>query len=669
MQYLPHTSILCLESTEFIGVVVPGSTYDSWRTRGKIKVHGRGGNGRRVLIEYESIKEPWARELIYSIYGDPYQYASLQPLRDLINRVEIKVKARHFFDHYTKPNGDLLDDHLKNEYVKAAAVMSMIDYAYENKKWLKKELKLEIKKFWDIVGTMKETKDAELPTSYRHLQPRYNAWKAQGFAGLVTKKIGNSNSLKAGDEVVNLILSLYADDNKPYAIDIYDYYKKFLRGEVHLIDVSTGELYNPAAFEDLGKTTIWNIINKYSNRIEVDKVRMSRKEFNDTHRPHVMRHAPLYAFSKLSMDDISIPFKMHDNKRVWAYEIADVCSGCIVGYSFARSNDEGSGKDRELFKKAVKNMFRTIVTNGWKVPHEIEVEQHISNTFKGSVNEDGEFVADILTDGHLFPFVRWCNAANPQEKRFEHINKGKKYSKASKRDGFQRRPFAKLEANRMNEDKNKKRYTFEEVVANEMSDINEWNNDLHPNQMIYPGMTRWQVLQNHQHPDLLTPHLPTIAKYIGLQTPTSVNRTFVSVQYGKYVVKDDDLGRLNSSNIVTAYYMPGNNQEIPEIYLYQDDRFICTATKMNRFNEAKFEQTEADIHLMHKQQGHIGSFDAAIKKRVNDLKKIQVVTPFVDANDEEDMKYPEPVYVDAAPVMIEEQQDADYWTRKAIEDL
>ncbi|MFX6288895.1 hypothetical protein ABTF70_19040, partial [Acinetobacter baumannii] len=80
------------------------------------------------------------------------------------------------------------------------------------------------------------------------------------------------------------------------------------------------------------------------------------------------------------MDDRSIPFKMEDGSRAWTYIIADVASQCIVGRSYSRSNDEGSGKNRELFKNAMNSMFRLMVNNNWGMPAEIEVEHHISNT-------------------------------------------------------------------------------------------------------------------------------------------------------------------------------------------------------------------------------------------------------------------------------------------------
>lgn len=629
--------------------------------RKRINVHGLGGNGRRVLIEYESLPEKPVnyKALVVATYGCPYQYASLQPLRHLINRVDVKMKARQFFDTFEKPNGELLEPHLKDQYTKAAAIMSMIDHCYENKKWLKKELKLEMVKFWDIIGDLKETKEAKLPGSARKLRPWYDRWKESGHAGLVSGKVGNTNRLKADEEVVNLVLSLYTDNNKPYQLDVFDYYQKFLKGKVDLVDTATGELYNPAEFEELSSSTIKNIINK--NREVVDKLRISAHEYNGRHRPYNSRTSPVFAFSKLTMDDRSIPFKLEDGKRIWAYYIGDVASQCIVGRAFSRSNDDGSGKDRELFKASMMDMFRLIVSRGWGMPAEIEVEHHISNTFVGKTNEDGTITPDLLTNDFLYKYVTFCNPANPQQKRAEHIFRGIKYQKEKDLKGFIGRFYARIDANRSNQDKAVYKYTFDALKAEMNNAIVEWNNDLHPNQMLYPGLTRWQVLESHQNPNLLQPHLPTIVRYIGQSIPTSISRTEVKAFNDTYIVPVTS--GLHNGEIVTAYSLP--SADIKEIYLYQDDKFIATAKKKGRYNEAKAERTELDEQIRTDQAKHTAQFDATVKKRLSELKKVKVLKPFIDTTD---ITNTTPVSVPDVP-NVPQYQSQSKTINKAISDI
>ena len=648
MLYLPHTSTLCLTAEQVIGVIMPKATYSSLRERNKINVHGLGGNGRRVLIEYESLPEKPVnyKALVVATYGDPYQYASLQPLRHLINRVDVKMKARDFYDRHEKPNGEPLEDHLKDQYTKAATIMAMIDHCYENKNWLKKELKLEMVKFWEVVGEMPETKAAKLPGSARKLRPWYDRWKEHGHAGLVSGKVGNTNRLKADEAVVNLVLSLYTDKNKPYQLDVYEYYRKFLNGKVEMVDTETGELYNPADFEELSPSTIKNIINK--NREVVDKLRISAHEYNGRHRPYNSRTSPVFAFSKLTMDDRSIPFKLEDGKRIWAYYIGDVASQCIVGRAFSRSNDDGSGKDRELFKASMMDMFRLIITKGWGMPAEIEVEHHISNTFVGKTNEDGTLTPDLLTNDFLYKYVTFCNPANPQQKRAEHIFRGIKYQKEKDLKGFIGRFYARLDSNRVNQDKALYKYAFQELQAEMNAAISDWNNDLHPNQSLYPGLTRWQVLESHQNPNLLQLHLPTIVRYIGQFAATSINRTEVKAFNDTYIVPITS--GLHNGAIVTAWALP--SEDIKEVYLYQEDKFIATAKKKGRYNEAKAERTEADEQIRTDQAKHTSQFDATVRKRIADLKKVKILQPYTESPDpiEPPPHFPEQSAMDSSPL-------------------
>ncbi|MBS1642744.1 MAG: hypothetical protein JST94_11940 [Bacteroidetes bacterium] len=670
MKYYNQTT-LCLEANEFIKSVnnpnglVPEGTYKSLQQRNKIVVYGRGGNGRQVLIEYETMPELY-KNLVINVYGDPYKYAALEPLRLLIKP---DVKAIEFFDRYELPDGRLLKDELKRRYIKQAAIMGMIDFSYLNKKWLKKEIKIGLSQLFEVIVKMKEAKDCGLHISSRKLIDRYNKWKTNKYEGLISGRVGNQNRAKVTPQLEKLILSLYVQENKPYAQDALDDFNAFMNGTKEIVDIESGELLYPVMFLDkngetieLSKTTVWNIINNPTNKIIVDKLRLSSLEFNNRHRPYASRYAPMFAFSKLTMDDRSIPFKMEDGSRAWTYIIADVASQCIVGRSYSRSSEDGSGKNRELFASAMNNMFRLMVNNGFGMPAEIEVEHHISNTFTGKINDEGVFAPDLLTNDYLFPFVTFCNPANPQQKRAEHIIRQIKYQFEKNIDGFQGRPFAKQDANRLNSDKKSTRYSFNEIVANIEAVINEWNNQMHPDQNKYAGLTRWQVLEQHQNPQLTKPYLPAIAKYIGISRPSTINRTEVKAFNKKFIVP---ASMLKNNTTVNAFAIPDKTGVINEIYLYEGDEFLCTATDKGAFNESKTERTERDELNRRVQGEHTAKFDAIVKNRTAELQKLAVIKtmPLVKTNAVETVAN---VKEDA----IEYNAfDDSYWNERAINDL
>jgi hypothetical protein len=662
MQYL-NSTILCLTYDELFNGLIPVTTYRNWRNRGTVVFHGRGGNGRNVLIEYDSLPEMY-KQLVKEVLCngiDPHEYMAKQPIRDLI-------KADHKAIQFFQDSRLKIKPERRLEYANDAAILNAFVLLLSDKKKLKQTLNLSLDQFWKTAGTIvKELKKEfpnTLPTSDRRLKPIFKAYKKDGYESLIDGRTGNENNRKVDEDLEALILSLYIQNGKPYAKEVHEIYERFMNGELDVVDVHSGEVFDRSKFVKDGDpitisdTTVWNYINKPINRITVDKFRTSSLDFSSTRRPHMHRHAPVYSFSKISMDDINVPFKMPDGTRVWSYQIFDVTSGCVIGRAF------GKEKNRGLFTAAVMDMFRLIINNGWGTPAEIEVEQHISNTFAD----------DLLKDGYLFPFVRFCRGGNPQEKRAEGFIKGKKYQHQAKREGFQRRPFARLEANRMNEDKNKLRFHYDEIVANEEYDIQQWNNSLHPNQEKYAGKTRWQVLCEYQNPQLVEPDLALISQYIGYKVVTSVQRSQkVRVKNDLYQLPSPKVIELLNDLTVVAHYIPDVNGNINQVHLYQDGQFICTCDKLERFNEAKAEQTAEDLHIRNKQFAYVTEFNTMVR---DNSEKLARKVAF-HANNSTPISLDEtlatPVLNDE-PIETEQLDDDidtndDYWLNKAMNDL
>lgn len=670
MQYL-NSTILCLEGSEFVkssknpDALVPKGTYDSLKAKGRIIVHGRGGNGSQVLIEYDSLPEMY-KQLVKEVLcngTDPHEYMAKQPIRDLI---KADHKAIQFFQDSRlkiKPDRRL-------EYANDAAILNAFVLLLSDKKKLKQTLNLSLDQFWktagNIVKELKKEFPNTLPTSDRRLKPIFKAYKKDGYECLIDGRTGNENNRKVDEDLEALILSLYIQNGKPYAKEVHEIYERFMNGELDVVDVHSGEVFDRSKFVkdgdpiSISDTTVWNYINKPINRITVDRFRTSGLEFSSIRKPHMHRSAPVYAFSKLSMDDINVPFKMPDGTRVWSYQVFDVASGCVVGKAF------GKEKNRGLFTAAVMDMFRLIINNGWGTPAEIEVEQHISNTFAD----------DLLKDGYLFPFVRFCRGGNPQEKRAEGFIRGKKYKHQAKREGFQRRPFAKLEANRMNEDNNKLRFHYDEIVSNETYDIQQWNNSLHPNQEKYPGKTRWQVLCEHQNPQLVQPDLALISQYIGYKVVTSVQRSQkVRVKNELYELPSPKVIEMLKDLTVVAHYIPTASGEIEQVHLYQDGEFICTCKKLERFNEARAEQTDEDLHVRNKQFAYVSEFNGMVKDNVGKLtRKVALHTNNSTPISISDGALLPPIQNDEPAIeepLHEDDTDTneDYWMNKAMNDL
>ena len=291
---------------------------------------------------------------------------------------------------------------------------------------------------------------------------------------------------------------------------------------------------------------------------------MSQWDFNNAYRPYHLRRVGEYSLSKISLDDRDLPRPMKDGNRVKAYYAYDVVSGAVVGYAHNRL------KTAELFLDCMRNMFQTLDRNGMYIPAELEVEHHLVSDFA-----DG-----LMQAGTVFPLIRWCNPGNSREKRAEHMNRAKKYGVEKLSQVGIGRWYAKLEANRPKEEKvydeknntyKVKSYTYDELVADDIRSIHEYNNQLHPNQKRFPGMTRWDVLCSKQNPDLAPWDKAVLYRFIGFRTDTTIkNNSFFTVQYNNFILPEPEIiSKLEPRNYkVEAYYLPDTDGNITEVYIY-----------------------------------------------------------------------------------------------------
>lgn len=628
MQFLPNTKTLCLSYAELVEPtgILPEGTYKSAKRRGTITVHGRGGNGSPILIEYETMPENY-KKAVMAKYGNPYEYHARQPLLALLKK---DMLAAEFYATHLLSDGRNLPIEYQTRYARQCDWFNMINTVIREPKTLRDELGISIGQFWDncISLAQNDTIPNDLPGSYKRFTARWRLYNEEGYKGLISSNFGNQKTRKVNNSIERLLMSLALMPDRPNNRTIAEYYQRFMAGELRVVDMESGEVFDPQAFYVKGKpylvteSTVKHYIdNKPVNRAYVDKRRLSNLQYITRHRPHHMRKAPVYALSKITMDDISIPFKMHNGKRVMSYQVFDVCSQAVIGVSFSKD------KTQEIVRDCLRDMFRNIMRHNWPMPLEVEIEQHLNSGMKGRKNEAGDMEADIFTAGALFPFVRFCAARNPQEKRAEGFIKLKKYGFQKNRAGFQYRPFAKNDNNLENDEAKELYYTYEQIVANEMADIAAYNNALHTDQQTYPNMTRWQVLMQNLNTELAPANIATILPYIGQRVRTSINRGYISISNGKYRLADiKALQKLTSTKVI-AYTLTDENGAISYVHLYDGaENPICRAIEAERFQEAAAERGEDDRRIMSEQAEYIAAFDKMVKQWDETLVPVGIVT-------------------------------------------
>lgn len=624
-----YNNILCVQAGWLYeeAKIITKCNYRHLTQRGWLNVVRRGCKGTPALVEFDSMKT-WIKEAIVNKYGDPYKKAKHYQFKDAL---QPDSKAATFYSTYRLADGRQLKAEVQREYRQNAEILNAIHNIVGSRRAKRKALGGSTAKIWDKINEVVNALDKEvfphtLPSNTRRLKERYNAYKKEGYTALIHKNFGNNNSRKVTAQMERLILSLYCQPNKPYVFDVHDDYLKFLGRAIDIVDVATGELFNPDDFynEDgepitISEATVWNYLRDPKNQIIVDKYRESALAFNNEHRPHHHRSKPQFSLSKISMDDRDLPRKMHDGKRVKAYYSYDVTSGCVIGASYSKS------KNTELFINCMREMFRFLNKRGYGIPMEVEVEHHLVNTYKH----------DLMKAGTVFPFVRWAVPGNAQEKHAEHFNKAKKYGYEKRYQDGIGRFYAKLKANRTHQDKifdetnnryKDKTFDFERLIADDMFIIEKYNNDLHPNQKKYKGMTRLEVLEYNINPNLTHYDAPLLARYIGEKIDTSIRRSqYVKALYASYQIPSPQImSDLMPNNYnVQAYYIP--ESEVTTVYLYQNETFVCEATKIVDYNTAAAEQNEDDHKAIENQRAYVKEFDTMVKEHKNEVGKVTII--------------------------------------------
>lgn len=662
MEY--YNNILCMTAGELTAVMTP-SNYKQLSARGKITVARRACRGHRALVVVDSLPSKY-REKVKEIYPE----GSTMKLHECFREnFTLDAEARTFFSTFRFDNGSPLPADKVNEYtVNASAIRAVLRLMANTKSLRRAQFGGRVQ--WDemaaAVAYFKQEYGHTLPESTLRLRKKVAQFNREGYACLISGKFQNQNTRRVNYRTERLILSLDCQPERPFNTTTHEMYLQFVCGELDVYDPETGELFDPEDFTDkngepimLSEATIRNYLNNPKNRALRAKYHDSAWKFNNEYRPHHNRKAAGWAFSKVSLDDRDLPRKMADGNRVKAYYAYDVASGCVVGYAYNRL------KTADLFLDCVRNMFQLIDRQGWNCPAEVEVEHHLV----------GNFADGLMRAGVVFPFVRWCNPGNSQEKRAEHFNRAKKYGVEKRSQVGIGRWYARLEANRPKVEKiydefnntyKEATYTYEQLVAEDIRAIATYNNQLHPNQTMYPGLTRWQVLCENQNPNLSPVDKALLYRFIGERTRTSIRRNmYCTVRGVKFGLPSPELiARLAPNDYtVEAFYMPDAEGNVSEVYLYQGNNFIATCAPIGLYNEATAERTGEDVQNYLEQSKYVAQFDAMIRREK--IQKVKLLPC--------DMPTDKAEVVEAAPVIPAEDPDEfefdiDY-AQKAKQDL
>ena len=213
MEY--YKNELCVTYEELTSGDDPVIKYYTLRkriTRDRIRTaHRGGGEGGYALIVYSSLPEKYKARFVAK-YGDPETAMKQQRMKD---KVKMDENARTFFEDYTYDMNGVethLSDKLKEEYVLNASVLNALVYDLDDMAMQTRMLNNCRRDLWECTAAnnerLREIYSHTLPANVARLKDKISRYRKEGYASLISGKVGNSSTLKITREAGRYLVAL-----------------------------------------------------------------------------------------------------------------------------------------------------------------------------------------------------------------------------------------------------------------------------------------------------------------------------------------------------------------------------------------------------------------------------------------------------------------------------
>ena len=210
MEY--YNNILCVSFADLTAGVISRNTLRSNITRKNIEcVRRGGGEGCEALYSWASIPEKYKRAFVEK-YGDPVEKMKQAQIQKTLR---LDVKAREFYEDYTYEKDGArqhLTAKLIEEYTVNASVIRTLLRRMAECKAARASLGIGMGGVWDVVAAscekLRDTYGHTLPANTARLKAKIKAFKEEGYAALVSGKVGNTNTLKITEEFGRMLIAL-----------------------------------------------------------------------------------------------------------------------------------------------------------------------------------------------------------------------------------------------------------------------------------------------------------------------------------------------------------------------------------------------------------------------------------------------------------------------------
>lgn len=358
--------------------IITVATYRNLCNRSQIKVLRRGCRGKEALIEYESLDSKYKAAVRLKI-GDVYEIVHYYSLS---NKVVHDFKAADFFSNPEK-TGQSLKTEKQIEYTNNASVLNCLDQMLNDAiKERRSQGRASLPGIWEnfskSVNATRTKLGHNLPKNEAALKRKYNDYKKNGYAALISGKFGNSNTAKVKDDEQEALLM------------------ELLGNWRNLDDEFIKESYNTIAqkmgWKEISRATVLNKRKQYN--LVITPGRRGSSHFNNSIAMQVKRKAPTKAMIYWTVDgwDVELMYQEKPLKGATTYHhrptvviLLDPCCKYPIGYAI------GDRESPELIRKAFREAFR-----------------HTQELF-GEMYKPWQLQTDNYGKGTLTPFYEACS--------------------------------------------------------------------------------------------------------------------------------------------------------------------------------------------------------------------------------------------------------------------
>jgi hypothetical protein len=323
-------------------------------------------DSRYNLVSYDTMSQAH-QDKIKNRFGDPYEFMAKQPIRQLVQ--EDAVAEKFYMDHRYADNKYLPIEH-RNRYTTAASWLNMLIAVNEDKKYIKKELKLSLDQFWVATTDIIKTDKIELPHSTRRLLAKMKEYKKQKYACLIDWRFGNKNTAKLGK------------GEEGFDDALYQKQISFVRKAASMpnnfdaaqIAMGVNAVFEKQGWPTISSATVYNIIN--ANRHLTLAGSRGKRAYNNEISMQTKRSRPEYPLYYLTLDGWTVELLYQEDSkyhhRLCLVVVLDVMNNYPIGYAI------GDREDTNLIRQANRNASEHIkeLFGDYYQPHQLQSDNY-----------------------------------------------------------------------------------------------------------------------------------------------------------------------------------------------------------------------------------------------------------------------------------------------------